>query len=106
MGLGGAAVIAKRCAATTAERTVYEDILPHVPITALHYYGGTQHDGEVCWLFLEDAGEQRYSPYSKEHCALAGRWLGMLHTSAARLAAAARRSLDDPGGLDRGAGFQ
>jgi hypothetical protein len=99
VGPGGSAVIAKRCRTTTAsiERTVYEDILPHLPITALHYYGCTQQDGEFCWLFLEDAGEQRYSPYSKEHCALVGRWLGLLHTSAARLAAAARLPDRGPG---------
>src|SRR5207249_2967323 len=56
---GGAAIIAKRCVARTAaiERAIYEDILPHLPITALRYYGWTQHDGEFCWLFLEDAGE-------------------------------------------------
>jgi hypothetical protein len=99
VGPGGAAVIAKRCAATTAalERTIYEDILPHLPVTALRYYGCTQQDGEFCWLFLEDAGRERYSPYRKEHCALAGRWLGLLHTSAARLAPAARLPDRGPG---------
>jgi aminoglycoside phosphotransferase (APT) family kinase protein len=92
VGPGGSAVIAKWCRTTIAaiERTVYEDILPHVPVTALHYYGSAPQDDEFCWLFLEDAGEEHYSPYSKEHGALAGRWLGLMHTSAARIAAAAR----------------
>jgi hypothetical protein len=92
VGPGGSAVIAKRCRTATAliERTVYEEILPRLPITTVHYYGFRRQDGEVCWLFLEDAGRERYSPYRKEHCALAGRWLGLLHTSAARLAAATR----------------
>jgi aminoglycoside phosphotransferase (APT) family kinase protein len=99
VGPGGAAVIAKRCRTTTAalERTIYEDVLPHLPVTALRYYGCTRQDGEFCWLFLEDAGRERYSPYRKEHCALAGRWLGLLHTSAARLASAARLPDRGPG---------
>jgi aminoglycoside phosphotransferase (APT) family kinase protein len=99
VGPGGAAVIAKRCAARTAalECTIYEDILPHLPLTALRYYGCTQQGGEFCWLFLEDAGEQRYSPHRREHCALAGCWLGRLHTSAARLTAATRLPDRGPG---------
>jgi hypothetical protein len=68
-----------------------------LPVTALRYYGCTQQDGEFCWLFLEDAGRERYSPYRKEHCALAGRWLGLLHTSAARLAPAVRLPDRGPG---------
>jgi hypothetical protein len=99
VGPGGSTVIAKRCRTTTAliERTVYEEILPHLPITALHYYGFRQQDGEFCWLFLEDGGWERYSPYSKEHRALVARWLGLMHTSAARLATATRLPDRGPG---------
>src|SRR5438094_1019393 len=92
VGPGGSAVIAKRCRQVTAlvERAIYEDILPHLPIPSLHYYGFVEEEGPFCWLFLEDAGGEKYSPSIREHCVLAGRWLGRMHTSAARIAAAAR----------------
>jgi len=92
VGPGGSAVIAKRCRMATAliERTIYEEILPHLPITALHYYGFTQEDDEFCWLFLEDAGREQFSPLLEEHRTLAARWLARMHTSAAHVAAAAR----------------
>src|ERR671923_2768822 len=80
VGLAGSDVIAKRCAAETAviERTIYEEVLPHVPVTAPHYYGfRMEGDGETCWLFLEDVGSERYSESSEEHHALAARWLGL-----------------------------
>ncbi len=40
----GAAVIAKRCPKLTAalERTIYEEVLPHLPVTTLRYYGSSQ----------------------------------------------------------------
>src|SRR5262249_61898495 len=44
-----------------------------------------------CWLFLEDAGGEGYSPKSGEPRALAGRWLGLLHASGAASAAAGRQ---------------
>ena len=92
VGPGGSTVIAKRCERATAliERTIYEEVLPHLPITALHYYGFTEEDDTFCWLFLEDVGSERFSPLTKEHRVLAARWLGMMHTSAARVTAAAR----------------
>jgi hypothetical protein len=92
-GSGGAAVIAKRCWRATAflERTIYEDVLPHLPLPALHYYGFVEEEeSPYCWLFLEDAGGEKYSPSIREHSVLAGRWLGRMHTSAVRIAAAAR----------------
>ena len=42
--------------------------------------------GEGCWLFLEESVADKYSPALEEHRRLAGRWLGLLHTSAAPLA--------------------
>ncbi len=89
VGLGGATVIAKRrpMAIGSIERTIYEEVLPHLLVPALHYYGFTKEDDTCCWLFLEDAGSQRFSPLSEEHRALAARWLGLMHTSAARVAA-------------------
>ena len=99
VGLGGSAVIAKRCQSAIAaiERTVYEEILPSLPITALHYYGFIVEDDKFCWLFLEDAGRDRFSPFVDEHRVLAARWLGLMHTSAARVAAATRLPDRGPG---------
>jgi hypothetical protein len=92
VGPGGAAVIAKRSSSDRIqrERAVYEHTLPALPVPALGYYGSVEEPEEGCgWLFLEDAGEERYSPLLGEHQDLAGQWLALLHTSAARLAAAA-----------------
>ncbi len=88
----GEAVIAKRCSGETAqiERTVYEDILPRLPITALTYYGSVREDPTLQWIFIQDAGNERFSPVIEEHRVLAARWLGRLHTSAAPLAASVR----------------
>ncbi|MBI3978563.1 MAG: aminoglycoside phosphotransferase family protein [Chloroflexi bacterium] len=93
VGPTGSAVIAKRCrqAAAVHERTIYEQILPHLPITALDFYGFLEEpDGRYCWLFLEDAGGERYSPFDGAHRVLAAHWLGALHTVGARVGAAAR----------------
>jgi aminoglycoside phosphotransferase (APT) family kinase protein len=89
-GPSGSAVIAKRCWQETAvrERTVYEEVLPHLPLPALCYYGFVaEPGGEFCWLFLEDAGKGEYSPGLKKHRRLAARWLGLVHTAAAGLEA-------------------
>jgi thiamine kinase-like enzyme len=93
VGSGGTAVIAKRCRTASAaiERTIYEEILPYLPVASLHFYGLIDGaDDEFDWLFLEDAGEERFSPASEEHRTLAAQWLGRMHSTAARLAAAAR----------------
>ncbi len=91
VGLADSAVIAKRCRQADAviEQTIYEEVLPHLPITAIHYYGIVEEpNSEFCWLFLEDAGREEYSPYIEEHRVLAAQWLGFMHTSAARVAPA------------------
>jgi len=92
VGLQGAAVIAKRCQMTTGliERTIYEQVLPHLPVTAPHYYGFAEEDDTFCWLFLEDVGRERFSPLVEEHRLLAARWLGRMHSAAAHGATAAR----------------
>src|SRR5262245_32293784 len=93
VGPGGAAVIAKRCPRGGAwvEHAIYTEVLPRLPLTALRCYGLVEEgDGPFCWLFLQDAGEEPFSPQSEHHRALAGRWLGVLHTSAAGVGAAAR----------------
>ena len=93
VGPEGSAVIAKRLRRAKAliEHTVYEEVLQYLPIPTLRCYGLVEEkDGEFCWLFLEDAGEERYSAFTEEHRRLAARWLGLLHTSAARVALGAR----------------
>jgi hypothetical protein len=88
-GPGGSDLIAKRSSPERVhrERAVYEEVLPLLPVRTVRYHGFVEGpDGEGCWLFVEDAGGEGYSPCSAEHRALAGRWLGLLHTSAARLA--------------------
>jgi Phosphotransferase enzyme family len=93
-------VIAKRCrpAAAAAERAVYEGVLAHLPVTALRCYGSVgEGDASFCWLFLEDGGGEEYSPQREEHRVLAAGWLGLLHTSATRVAAAARLPDRGPG---------
>lgn len=100
VGLAGSAVIAKRCEQADAliERTIYEEVLPYLPITAPYYYGLVEEpDGNFCWLFLEDAAGENYSPYIEEHRALAAQWLGHLHTSAAYVTAAHRMADQGPG---------
>jgi hypothetical protein len=69
------------------ERTVYEEILPHLPISRLTFYGAADEPGtEFSWLFLEDAGDEEFT-CSVEDRRLAARWLGQMHVSAARIAA-------------------
>ncbi len=91
VGERGTDVIAKRCLKTTArlERLVYEQVLPRLPLTAPHYYGLVQEEGEYDWLFLEDVGDERFSPLLAEHRRLAAQWLGTLHVEALRLGVAA-----------------
>jgi hypothetical protein len=99
VGLAGAPVVAKRCATAIGliERTIYEDVLPHVRVTALHYYGFVADAaGQHCWLFLEDTRGVVYSRENAEHRALVGQWLGRMHTGAAQVAAAARLSDGGP----------
>lgn len=93
---GGASVFAKRAVAprTVIERTVYRDVLPHLPLTAPRYYGSWL-DEPHGWLFVEDVGGDRYSESDPEHLAVAGRWVGTLHVEGGTIPAA--RSLPDGG---------
>jgi hypothetical protein len=67
-GPGGAPVIAKNCLAETArvEATAYQEIPPRLPLSRLGYYGSFDEGAERCWLFLEDAGGEQYSPEDPE----------------------------------------
>lgn len=99
--LGAAAsetVIAKRMPRAKAqpERTMYERVLPHVPVTVPRYFGALAGAGEAAetWLFLEDVGSERYSDTHPDHLALTARWVARLHGSASAVAAAARELPD------------
>src|SRR5207247_8031847 len=59
-GLGTARedVIAKRSfrQSVEVERTIYEHVLPVLPLSSLRYYGSTDDDNpDYGWLFIEDA---------------------------------------------------
>jgi len=98
VGPGGSDVIAKRSSPERllTERTIYERVLPALPVATVRYYGFVEEPDEgCCWLFIESAGGAGYSSLTEEHCALAGRWLGLLHTSASCVAPTA--SLPDRG---------
>jgi aminoglycoside phosphotransferase (APT) family kinase protein len=99
-GPAGLAVIAKRGLRerAQAERTAYEELLPHVPIRTLRYYGCVEEtDSAYCWLFLEDASGEEYSAASEEHRCLAGRWLGQVQAAFGSAAATARLPDRGPG---------
>ena len=84
VGPHGSSVIAKRCRTAKArvERLIYEELLPRVPVSALRSYGFLEEPGgEFCWLFLEEANGELYSPQRDDHRKLAGRWLGTLHVT-------------------------
>ena len=91
-GPGGTAVIAKRYREGTAnpERSMYAEVLPHLPVATPRYLGSAEEPGGPgCWLFFEDVGSDRYDPRREEHARLAGTWLGLLHTAGAQVGAPA-----------------
>ena len=96
-GPGGVPIIAQRSqiAKASIERTVYEQILPHVSVTSPRYYGFREESPDFAWLFFEDVGNERYSAKDEAQLMLAGRWVGLMHTTAARVPAV--RGLPDGG---------
>ena len=87
-GPGGRAVVAKRASRRRLliERTIYEKILPYVPVRCLHYYGFIEeHEGDFCWLFLEEALGSLYAEAIKLHRTLASTWMGIMHATTAQL---------------------
>jgi aminoglycoside/choline kinase family phosphotransferase len=85
-GATGAAVIAKQRppADLAVERRVYQEVLPHLPKPMLRCHGYLEEDERgIGWLFVEDAGSEEYSPRVGRHSAVAGQWLGRVHTAAA-----------------------
>jgi hypothetical protein len=95
MGVGpeGSPIIAKQCEQGVGmkEYTIYKEILSRLTLPTLHCYGFVEEQsGGFCWLLLEDAGTEVFRFRTKEHRALAARWLGLMHTSAVHIAATAR----------------
>ncbi len=86
-GPDGAPVVAKlgkrRIAAI--ESAAYRNALTRLPIDSLHLHGLSELDERFTWLFLSDAGRDRYSPAVGEHRRAAGRWLAGLHAASSRL---------------------
>ena len=86
----GWGIIAKHCFSETGqlERVIYEEILPFLPVSALHYYGCLENTSSDMWIFLEDAGNRRFSATDESHRMLAACWLGALHRSGQQTRAA------------------
>jgi ATP-binding cassette subfamily B protein len=83
---GRTRVVAKRghTDALLPERTLYESVLPQLPLPALRYFGFVdEEESEFGWLFIEDAGDHRCGPV--KHRRLVARWLGTLHGASAAL---------------------
>ncbi|HEX7090107.1 MAG TPA: phosphotransferase [Longimicrobiales bacterium] len=88
------AVVAKRCpiGAARIERMVHEEILPDLPVPALHWHGFIEDaDPAFGWIFMEDAGNR--SATSADGALLA-RWLGAVHAGGGERA---RRRLPERG---------
>jgi hypothetical protein len=81
-GPRGSDVIAKRIGGSAVERTVYEDVLPGIPVRAARFLG-TQAHGSSEWIFLGDAGGAPYNWATAAHREAAGRWLGEMHMATA-----------------------
>jgi len=93
MGPKGKSIIAKRYVKEYAhlERTIYEEVLPYLPVAGLKFYGFVDEpETEYGWLFLEDVGVGEFLYSIVEHRSLAARWLGLMHVSAAGIPAVFR----------------
>ncbi len=99
VGNTGSDVIAKRTPQSTAlvERTIYEEILPKLPLSMLLYYGSIfEQNSGYCWLFLEDVSGEKYHPHIMDHRVAAAKWLGIMNTSVTNHVAASRLPLRLP----------
>jgi hypothetical protein len=87
---GEESIIAKRCVISTGklEKVIYEEILPSLSISQLHYYGSFQETDSYMWLFLADAGKTLFSTEDASHRVLGAHWLGTLHRFAQKTRAA------------------
>lgn len=96
VGPEGANVIAKRCRAGAAavERTMYEEVLPTLPMPRLRFYGFVEEPAaSYAWLFLEEACGVIWDSHEPAHTARLTAWLARMHAAAAHVPAA--QSLPD-----------
>jgi aminoglycoside phosphotransferase (APT) family kinase protein len=97
-GPSGTSIIAQWASRTrkaAVELIVYEEILPHLPVTAPRFYGFKAESPEHAWMFLEDVGSERYADTDQVQRVLAARLIGMIHSAASGVPAV--RSLPDAG---------
>lgn len=96
LGPGPSSIVAKYCRREVAEheRVIYEDILPKLAVSSPCYYGFVKGEGDYDWLFLECVEGERFCRERQDHCALAGTWLGHLHTLGENAAVAGTRLPD------------
>jgi Phosphotransferase enzyme family len=90
LGCTNSSIVAKLCLKETAqfERLIYETVLPDLPLPRLEFYGTVEsEDPAKDWVFVEDAGDERYSPKLEAHRQAASEWIALLHTSAENLPA-------------------
>lgn len=78
------------------ERSLYEEILPRLPLTVPRCHG-YQRDEDGTWMFIEDVGDQAPLAGDPGHRELAARWLAHLHASGAAIGGAARLPDAGPG---------
>ena len=71
-------------AALEFERSIYQEVLPPLPLPSLRCYGFLEAVS-TAWLFLEDAEQGSMIPAADRHPAALAQWLGELHISAAGL---------------------
>ncbi len=85
-GPNGQSVVAKRAARASIEieARVYRDVLAQLPVSATQLLG-TAADGELSWLFLEDAGDTPFDSGLPSHRRLASVWMAEVHGGARRL---------------------
>jgi hypothetical protein len=93
-------IIAKRSSHNRAmsEHTIYKEVLPKLSLPVPHYFGYVKEPkGQFGWFFLEDVGDEKYRSYIKEHRVAAAQWLGVMHVTAASLAAGTNLPERGPG---------
>ncbi len=91
-------IIAKLCKTESAvsERRIYNQILTQLPLRVPAFYGTRlAEDESKTWLFLEDAGELRFSFKNPQYRLLAVEFLAAMHTES--LPVADVQSLPDVG---------
>ena len=82
-GPGGQSVVAKRAARPSieVEARVYRDVIAQLPVSGTRLFG-TAGEGDLSWLFLEDAGETPFDSGLAGHRRLAAIWMARVHGGA------------------------